>query len=80
MKPFRVPIEHPGKMLRKDFLWTATASRARQLGWFQQFLSLFLLGKVEMTPAMAIDIARVTGTEPELWMRYWREYLEGQKR
>jgi antitoxin HigA-1 len=69
MKP-RHPI-HPGEMLLEEFLRPAGASQrqlAAKLGWTPAKLNELVKGRRGVTADSALDLAKILGTSPELWM------------
>ncbi|MCY4156516.1 MAG: HigA family addiction module antitoxin [Gammaproteobacteria bacterium] len=62
---------HPGEILLEEFLQpiglTQTAC-AERLGWTRARLNELVRGKRGVTAEAALDLARVLGTSPKLWM------------
>jgi len=68
---------HPGELLREDILPALArpkAEIARLLGVSRQTLYDILAEKQPITPAMALRIAKLTGTTPESWVNMQRNY------
>jgi antitoxin HigA-1 len=62
---------HPGKMLQEEFLLPGAISQralATRLGWTVAKINELINGKRGVTADSALDLARVLGTSPELWM------------
>ncbi len=64
---------HPGEIFRDDYRLKADppvsqAEAARRLGWSNNRMNEFELGKRPMTLENAIAIADLTGTSAEFWM------------
>jgi len=69
MKP-RHPV-HPGEMLLEEFLRPTGVSQrqfATKLGWTAAKLNELVKGKRGITAETALDLAKVLGTSPEVWM------------
>ena len=69
MKPRR-PV-HPGEMLLEEFLRPTGVSQhqfAAQLGWTTAKLNELVKGRRGVTADTALDLAKVLGTSPEIWM------------
>lgn len=68
---------HPGELLREDVLPALARSKveiAALLGISRQHLYDLLQERKAVTPAMALRIAKLTGTTPESWMDMQRNY------
>ncbi len=62
---------HPGEMLLEEFLIPGDmtqAAFAQKLGWTRARLNELIKGKRAITADSALDLARVLGTSPRLWM------------
>lgn len=62
---------HPGEILREDILPALGRSKvevARLLGISRRMLYDLLEERKPVTPQMALRIARLTGSRPELWL------------
>ena len=61
---------HPGSMLRGmlDHLDCSRAKAARFLGLSRQTLYEITGEKQAITPSVALRIAKLTGTNPEMWL------------
>lgn len=62
---------HPGEILLEDFLIPAGITQvelARKLGWTKARLNELINGKRGITAESALDLAKVLGTSPKLWM------------
>lgn len=62
---------HPGEMLLEEFLVPSKitqAAFAEKLGWTRARLNELIKGKRDITADAALDLARVLGTSPKLWM------------
>lgn len=82
--------DHPGTVLRDRLapLNRTTAAFARMLSLSRQTLHEILAGKQSITPGVALRIAKLTGTRPEMWLNLqqahdlaiarhqWRHVLE----
>ncbi len=69
MKPRRPA--HPGEMLLEEFLRPMGVSQrqfAAKLGWTTAKLNELVKGKRGVTADTALDLAKVLGTSPEIWM------------
>ena len=69
-RPKRAPT-HPGALLREDVLPAANISvsaAARALGVSRQTLHSLLREQTVVTPAMAVRLAALFGTSPDLWL------------
>ena len=72
---------HPGPIVRD--LWMegrSEAETARQLGILKAELSAFLDGKTDLTPQLALDLARIGWSNAEYWMRLQAAYDLAQER
>lgn len=67
-----IPVlpDHPGTVLRRRLapLNQTTAAIARMLLLSRQSLHEILAGKQAITPGVALRIAKLTGTSPEMWL------------
>ena len=62
---------HPGEILLEEFLepmGVTQAAFAERLGWTRARLNELVRGKRGVTAESALDLARVLGTSPKLWM------------
>jgi addiction module HigA family antidote len=62
---------HPGQMLQEEFLAPAGISQrafAKRIGWTVAKLNELIRGKRGVTADSALDLARVLGTAPEVWL------------
>ena len=62
---------HPGEILLEEFLepmGLTQAAFAERLGWTRARLNELVRGKRGVTAQAALDLARVLGTSPKLWM------------
>jgi antitoxin HigA-1 len=72
-----LPPTHPGETLREDVLPALGRTKseiARLLKVSRQTLYDILQEKQPVTPAMALRIAKLTGTTPESWVNMQRNY------
>lgn len=72
-----LPPTHPGEVLREDVLpalGRGKAEIARLLQVSRQTLYDILNEKQPLTPAMALRVAKLTGTTPESWLNMQRNY------
>lgn len=71
-----VSVPHPGTVLQRKFtaLKARPASVARHLGLSRQTLYEIFSGNQSITPRVAIRIAKLTGTAPEMWLGLQLEY------
>jgi addiction module HigA family antidote len=74
------PNEHPGRILRRALGKMQTAEAARRMGVSQQRLSVILRGDTGIRPIMALKIGRLTGTEPETWLKLQADYALSELR
>ena len=68
---------HPGEMLLEEFLKPANTTQvafARKLGWTRTRLSELIKGKRGITADSALDLAKVLGTSPKLWLNLQATY------
>lgn len=68
---------HPGELLREDVLPALGKSKtfiAEALGVSRMTLHDILAEKQPITPNMALRIAKLTGTNPEVWLRMQMDY------
>ena len=62
---------HPGEFILEEFLLPSNKSQrdfAEELGWTPARLNEVIKGKRGITADAALDLARVLGTSPEMWM------------
>ena len=62
---------HPGEILLEEFLepmGLTQAAFAERIGWTRARLNELVRGKRGVTAEAALDLARVLGTSPKLWM------------
>lgn len=67
----QLPIPHPGETLLEDFMkpLKLTVNRlARELGVRPDTVGGIVRGRRSVTPAIALRLARYTGTSPEFWL------------
>lgn len=68
---------HPGELLKEDVLPALGLPKieiARLLGVSRQSLYELLEGQQALTPAMALRVAKLTGTTAESWARIQMAY------
>lgn len=68
---------HPGELLREDILPALGRSKveiAKLLGVSRQALYNIIDEKAPITPPMALRIAKLTGSEPEIWLSLQQTY------
>jgi addiction module HigA family antidote len=68
---------HPGEMLLEEFLKPANTTQvafARKLGWTRTRLNELIKGKRGITADSALDLAKVLGTSPKLWLNLQATY------
>lgn len=68
---------HPGKMLLEEFLkptGLTQATFAKKLNWTKAKLNELIQGKRGITAESALDLARILGTTPKLWMNLQGSY------
>jgi len=74
IQPKRRPT-HPGEMLREDFLpefGLTPAQLAAAIGVSRQSIYELLRERRNLSPEMAIRLARLFGNSPEFWMNAQR--------
>jgi len=67
---------HPGSLLRKmlDHFGCARAVAARFLGISRQTIYEITAEKQAVTPSVALRVAQMTGTRPEMWLDMQQAY------
>lgn len=68
---------HPGEILKSMYLDPMSVSvtkAADALGVSRKHLSAIVNGRVAVTPDMAVRLAGVFGTEPEIWVNLQAQY------
>jgi addiction module HigA family antidote len=68
---------HPGEILRELYLipmGVTVTEAAEALGVTRKHLSAIVNGRVSVTPDMAMRLAAVFATEPELWVNLQAQY------
>lgn len=68
---------HPGEVLRELYLEPMRASiteAAGALGVSRKHLSMIVNGRAPVTPDMALRLAAVFATEPEIWVNLQAQY------
>lgn len=68
---------HPGEILLEEFLTpkgVSQAAFAKEIGWTRARLNELVKGKRGVTAHAALDLARVLGTSPKLWMNLQATY------
>lgn len=68
---------HPGELLREDLLPALGLSKAeiaRLLGISRQTLHDVLAQRQPVTPAMALRLAKLLGSSPQMWVNLQRDY------
>ncbi len=74
---------HPGALLRRKLKQfdRSKAEIARLLGLSRQTLHEILAEKQSLTPSVALRVAKLTGTSPEMWLDLQRaHYLASARR
>ncbi|HWJ75271.1 MAG TPA: HigA family addiction module antitoxin [Kaistia sp.] len=72
-----LPPTHPGEILREDVLPGLDMSKteiARLLGVSRQTLHDVLAERQPVTPAMALRLAKLFGSSPQVWINLQRDY------
>ncbi|MBZ9934809.1 HigA family addiction module antidote protein [Mesorhizobium sp. BR1-1-16] len=72
-----LPPTHPGEILREDVLPGIHLSKteiARLLGVSRQTLHDVLAERQPVTPAMALRLAKLFGSSPQVWINLQRDY------
>ncbi len=72
-----LPPTHPGEVLREDVLPALDRSKteiASLLGISRQTLHDVLSERQPVTPAMALRLAKLFGTSPQMWVNLQRDY------
>ena len=73
---YRAPT-HPGKILEEEFLKPMGISQtalAKHLGWSHAKINEIINEKRGMTPEVALSLADVLKTSPDLWMNLQNSY------
>ena len=68
---------HPGEILRELYLEPLAVTiteAASALGVSRKHLSAIVNGRAQVTPDMAVRLAGVFATEPELWVNLQAQY------
>lgn len=68
---------HPGEILLEEFLipgGTSQAAFAKRIGWTKAKLNELIKGKRNITAATALDLAKILGTSPKVWMNLQATY------
>ena len=68
---------HPGEILLEEFLKPMSLTQtafAEKLGWTRVRLNEIIRGKRSITADAALDLAKVLGTSPKLWMNLQATY------
>ena len=71
------PPTHPGEILKRHYLEPMSVSVSRTamaLGVSRKTVSKIVNERGDVTPDMALRLARAFGTTPELWMNLQRNY------
>ncbi len=73
----RLPLVHPGEILKKDVLPSAGMSvtaTAKALGVSRQMLHDILAERKPLSAVMCLRVSRLFGGSPEVWMRLQANY------
>ena len=73
----RLPLVHPGEIIREDILPEAGLSvtdTAKALGVSRQMVHDILAGRKPLSAVMCMKVSRLFGSTPEFWMRLQSEY------
>lgn len=76
----RRPPTHPGEIFRTEFrepdgvAIISQAEAARRLGWSNNRMNEFEVGKRGVTPENAVMLGALTGTSAEFWMQLQVNY------
>jgi addiction module HigA family antidote len=76
-KKNRLPLVHPGEIIKQDILPSvglSVAAAARALGVSRQMLHGILAERKPLSAVMCMKVARLFGGSPELWMRLQAVY------
>jgi addiction module HigA family antidote len=68
---------HPGEVLREDVIPGSGLSKtafAKKLGISREALHNILAGTSAITSVMALKLARLLGTSPEIWLNMQQAY------
>lgn len=68
---------HPGEILREmylDPLGVSITQAAEALGVTRKHVSAIVNGRAPVTPEMAVRLATVFATEPEIWVNLQAQY------
>lgn len=77
MIPRKRPPTHPGGILKRHYLEPlslAISQAAAALGVSRKTVSKIVNERGDVTPDMALRLARAFGTTPELWLNLQRSY------
>lgn len=77
MIPRKRPPTHPGGILKRHYLQPlalAISQAAAALGVSRKTVSKIVNERGDVTPDMALRLARAFGTTPELWMNLQKTY------
>ena len=76
-KTNRLPLVHPGEIIREDILPSAGLSvtaAAKALGVSRQMLHDILAARKPLSAVMCLKLSRLFGGSPEVWMRLQASY------
>jgi addiction module HigA family antidote len=76
-KTNRLPLVHPGEIIREDILPSAGLSvtaAAKALGVSRQMLHDILAARKPLSAVMCLKLSRLFGGSPEVWMRLQAAY------
>ncbi len=77
MKAERIPMPHPGETLLEDFMKPLALSCnrvARDIGVEPITINLLVKGKRNISPELALRLARYVGTSKEFWLNLQEHY------
>ncbi len=73
----KMPVIHPGELLKSELIGATgltVTEVARMLKVSRQAVSNIINEKADISPEMALRIARVFGGTPDIWLRLQAKY------
>ncbi len=79
--PMKYPA-HPGRIIKTDMeaLGMDVAETAQKLGVSAEQLSSVINGQEGVSPAMAVELSKLFGSDASVWHRLQARYDEAQER